>query len=74
MHNLDIDHSVIYEFSIYFYDKTEICSELIYVKELESLFTGEVIADSFQNCPKDIEVLDANNKPIIDIWGITNDG
>ena len=70
----DAEHSAIYDFCIYFYENTEICAEVIYVKGLESPCTGEVIANFLQTCLSDIEVLDKEGKPKIDIWGITDEG
>ena len=68
------DHSAIYDFSIYFYEKTEICSEVMFVKALPSPCTGEVIADFLFDCLCKIGVLDEAGNPKIDIWGITDEG
>ena len=40
----DADRSSIYDFTVYFYDKNEICSEVVYVKGLQCPYTGEVIS------------------------------
>ena len=70
----DVDQSSIYDFTIYFYDKEEICTEVVYVKGLETPCTGEVIADFLLQCLTDIEVVDSEGKPKLDIWGITDEG
>ena len=59
----DVDQSSIYDFTIYFYDKEEICTEVVYVKGLETPCTGEVIADFLLQCLTDIEVVDSEGKP-----------
>ena len=70
----DTDQSSIYDFTIYFYDGDEICTEVVYVKGLESPCTGEVIAKFLLDCLTDIEVIGEDGSPKLDIWGITDEG
>ena len=63
----DVDQSSIYDFTSYFYDKEEICTEVVFVKGLETPCTVDVIADFLLKCLTDIEVVDNEGKPNLDI-------
>ena len=70
----DADSSSIYDFTVYYFEGTEIRAEILFVKSLPTPCTGRVIADFIITCLKDIGVLDENGNPKLDIWGITDEG
>ena len=70
----DTDKSAVYSFSIHYYEKNELRSEVLFVKRLEAPVTGEVIKDFINKCLTDIQVIDSDGRPKLAIWGVTDAG
>ena len=70
----DSEKSSVYSFTIYFFEKTELRSEVVMVKTLETPVTGLVIKEFIKQCLRDIGVIDEDGKQLLTIWGVTDRG
>ena len=70
----DADRSSIYDFSVYFFEKSELKCETLFLKKLETPVTAAVIKTFLTDCLKGIGLLSSDGKPLLSIWGVTDEG
>ena len=70
----DVNKSAVYSFTIHYYEKDKLCSEVLFVRNLSAPVTGDVIKDFIKQCLTDIKVLDTEGRPKLAIWGVTDQG
>ena len=69
----DVGKSSMYSFSVYFYDKCELLSEVIAVKALESPVDAETIQTFLLQCLSEIGAIE-DGKPKLDIYSVSDEG
>jgi hypothetical protein len=65
----DVERSALYDFTIYFYENNDLCSETLYVRSLDCPVTSESIKKFLIQCLSTANILNDDKTPKLPIWG-----